>query len=217
VITRRLPALALLPVLLTACSGGSSTGAAPPSPDPVGSAPAPGVTLPPDALSALVPAPGEVPAGMILVVKGSGPRDLATVAGYSSTGTGAQAIAARSAAAAKLRAHGFRKAYVAQYVNTATGAVISVVASSFASAAGATADFADDEKAKSGTPTAVEKVGAASSATVSPVSGSVAAQLLLLRFRKGTTTWSLAYQAAPSAAPAVAVALARLLVQRAPA
>ena len=216
-IPRRLPALALLPVLLTACSGGSSTGAAPTSPIPAGSAPAPGVTLPPDPLRALVPAPDEVPAGMILVVKGSGPRDLATVAGYSSTGTGAGATAARTAAAAKLRAHGFRSAYVAQYVNTATGAVISVVASSFASASGAKADFADDEKARSGTPTATQQVGAASSATVQTVPGSVAAQLLLLRFRQGTTTWSLAFQAAPSADPAVAVALAKVLVQRAPA
>ncbi|MDX6268175.1 MAG: hypothetical protein QOD70_2915 [Frankiales bacterium] len=216
-ITRRLPALALLPVLLTACSDGSSTTAAPSSTVPAASAPAPGVTLPPDALSALVPAPDEVPAGMVLVVKGSGPRDLATVAGYSSSGAGAQATAARTAAAAKLRAHGFRKAYVAQYVNTATGAVISVVASSFGNAAGATADFADDEKVHSGTPTAVDKVGAASSATIQTVPGSVAAQLLLLRFRQGTTTWSFAFQAAPSADRAVAVALATLLVQRAPA
>ncbi|MFN2537436.1 MAG: hypothetical protein ABR549_04690 [Mycobacteriales bacterium] len=209
--SRRLLALAL-PVVLAGCSGGSS-GAAP-SPPPF-TAPAPGVTLPPDALSKLVPAPDEVPPGMVLIVKGSGPRDLMTVAAYSSTGTGAAATAAVSAAAAKLRAHGFRRAYVAQYVDSATGAVISVVASSFATAAGAAADFADDERARSGSPTVVEKVGEASSATVQTMQGSVATQLLLLRFRQGTTTWSLAYQAAPKAEPAVAVALAKLLAARA--
>jgi hypothetical protein len=204
--------LALL--LLTACSGGSD-GAGPAPSQPAFTAPAPGVTLPPDALSRLVPAPDEVPPGMILIVKGSGPRDLLTVAGYSSTGKGAQATAAVNAAASKLRAHGFVKAYVAQYVNTATGAVISVVASSFGTKAGAVADFADDEKAVSGTTTLVEKVGEASSASVQTIQGSVASQLLLLRFRAGTTTWSLAYQAAPKADTATAIALAKLLVGRA--
>src|SRR4051794_41240804 len=102
---------------------------------------------------------------MVLVVKGSGPRDLRTVAGYSATGSGAAATAAVSAAAAKLRAHGFQRAYVAQYVSTASGAVLSVVASSFATSAGAAADFADDEKAHSGTTAVLEKVGDASSAS----------------------------------------------------
>jgi hypothetical protein len=218
VTSRRLSALALLPLLLSpliaGCSGGSNAGPVPSSPP--FTAPAPGVTLPPSALSALVPSPTEVPPGMVLVVKGSGPRDLQMVAGYSATGTGAQAAAAVSAAAAKLRAHGFAGAYVAQYVDTSTGAVISVVASRFATAAGAAADFADDEKARSGSPTVVETVGEASSATVQTLQGSVAAQLLLLRFRKGTTTWSMAFQKAPTADPAVAVALAQKLVTRAP-
>lgn len=205
--------LVLLPVLLAGCSGGSTAGPAP-SPPPF-TAPAPGVTLPPSALSVLVPAPDEVPPGMVLVVKGSGPRDLQAVAGYSSTGTGAQATASVAAAAAKLRAHGFSGAYVAQYVDTATGAVVSVVAARFATAAGAAADYADDAKVRSGSPTVVERVGEASSATVQTLQGSVSAQLLLLRFRQGTTTWSLAYQKAPIADPAVAVRLAKLLLARA--
>jgi hypothetical protein len=211
VIIRRTFALALLPALLVACSDGSPSSSAATQP-PAYTAPAPGVTLPPDALSRLVPAPTEAPSGMVLVVKGSGPRDLATVAGYSSTGTGAQATAAVAAASAKLRAHGFRGAYVAQYVDQSTGAVLSVVASSFATAAGAAADFADDEKARSGTPTTVARVGEASSATVQPVQRG---QLLLLRFRQGTTTWSLAYQAAPTPDRAAAERLAKLLVARA--
>jgi hypothetical protein len=213
VLFRRLPALALIPLLLAACSGSSSGATGPATPPPF-TAPAPGVTLPPDALGRLVPAPDEVPAGMVLVVKGSGPRDLATVAGYSSSGSGAQATAARTAAAAKLRAHGFVKAYVAQYVDSSTGAVLSVVASTFRSAVGAAADYADDVRASGGARAVVAQVGQASAATVTTLQGSVAAQLLVLRFRQGTTTWSLAYQAAPTADPSVAVALAQKLVAR---
>jgi len=205
-------ALATLPLLVAACSSGSSS-SAPSSTPPPFTAPAPGVTLPPDALSKLVPLPDEVPAGMVLVVKGSGPRDLQTVAGYS--GSGASAAQAIAAAAAKLRAHGFQKAYVAQYVNTATGAVLSVVASRYASAAGATADYTDDTKDTAGAVTKIAPVGEASSATITTVQGSVKAQLLLLRFRKGTVTWSLAYQASPTADPEVAVGLAQKLVARA--
>lgn len=212
-ISRAVPVLVATPLLLAGCTGSSAPGAAPTPTMPVITAPAPGVTLPPDALSKLVPLPEEVPAGMVLVVKGSGPRDLQTVAGYS--GSGPSASVAIAAAAAKLKAHGFVKAYVAQYVNATTGAVISVVASTYATAAGATADYADDAKDTSGAVTTITPVGEQSSATVTTVQGSVKAQLLLLRFRAGTVTWSLAYQAAPTADPAVAVGLARKLVARA--
>lgn len=214
--TRRPVALALLTLLAAACSGGSTAGTGPPSSQPAITAPAPGVTLPPGTGSGLVPTPTEVPAGMILLVKGSGPRDLATVAGYSASGTGAQHDASVAAAAAKLRSHRFEAAYVAQYANQATGAFVSVVASSFATPAGATADLADDQRSTSGKAVTVQPVGDASSARITPVPGKVPGELLLLRFRKGATTWSLAFQAAPKADPAVAVALARLLVARAP-
>lgn len=206
--SRVLPALVLLPVLLAGCSddGGTSTGTRPSS--PAASAPAPGVTLEPDALSVLVPAPEEVPAGMVLVTKGSGPRDIKVVASYNGD-------AGKAAAEAKLRAHGFQSAYVAQYVNPTTGAIVSVVASRFATAEGASADFADDQRATSGTPVTIEQVGEASSATSTKIPGSVEAELLLVRFRKGTTTWSLAYQSAPTADPAVAVGLAKTVLARA--
>jgi hypothetical protein len=209
VVTRRLPALCLLPVLLpvllSGCSGGSAAG---PGAAPAASAPAPGVTLPPSALARLVPTPQEVPAGMTLVTKGSGPRSLAVVAGYSGSG------AAATAAAAKLTNHGFVSAYVAQYLNAGNGQVLSIVASTFATAAGATSDFADDEKVKQGTPVTLARVGEASSATVQDVAGKVVKQLVLLRFRRGTTTWSLAYQAAKPADPTVALALAQRLLAR---
>ncbi|MCU1600330.1 MAG: hypothetical protein JWO22_1039 [Frankiales bacterium] len=213
VTSRRLLALAALPVLLGACSSGSTSGAAPTAPP--ATAPVPGVTLPPGAGSQLVPLPDEVPAGMILIVKGSGARDLQTVAGYSGTGTGAGHDQAVAAAAAKLRAHGFQQAYVAQYLNQTTGAVVSVVASTYATAAGAAADYADDAKATTGELAPTATIGDASSAHITPVRGKVAGELLLLRFRKSTTTWSLAYQSAPKVDVGVAVALALKLVSRA--
>jgi hypothetical protein len=201
---RRLALLAAAPLLVAACSAGTTA----PTPDAAASAPVPGVTLPADPLAALVPAPDEVPAGMVPVLAGSGPRDLAVVAGYSGAG------AAATAAAARLRAHGFLKAYVGQYANPSTGQVLSVVASTFATAAGAKADFADDERAGSGTRVTTAALGEASSATVQAAPGQASAQLLLLRFRRGTTTWSLAYQAAPRADAAVAVAVAQKVLAR---
>ncbi len=205
-ITRGLLALLAAPLLLAGCSGGSAT----PVQDPqaAASAPVPGVTLPPDALAELVPLPSEVPAGTVPVLSGSGPRDLATVAGYSGTG------ATATAAAAKLTAHGFVKAYVGQYANPSTGQVLSVLASTFGSVAGATADFADDQAAASGKKVATPTLGDASSVTVQDVPGTPAKQLVLVRFRRGSTTWSLAYQAGPTADPKVGIDLAAALLKR---
>jgi hypothetical protein len=212
-VTRRpLAALVLAPLLVTpllvsGCSGGGSDG---PTLDPkaAASAPVPGVTLPPGALSDLVPAPDEVPAGMVPVVLGSGPRSLDVVAGYSGTG----AVAARAAAA--LRTHGFQAAYVAQYANQATGQVLSVVVSRFATAAGAKADFRSDERDTHAAPLPEATVGEESAVTTQQVPGTVPSTLVLVRFRRGTDTWVLAYQAAPQADPHVAVAMAKALLAR---
>lgn len=194
----------LLPALAAGCSGGSSH----PGPDVAASAPVPGVTLPPDALTDLVPRPDEVPAGMVPVLAGSGPRSLQVVASYSGTGAAAQT------AALKLRAHGFQRAYVAQYANPGTGQVLSVLASTFGTAAGAAADFGDDLKGGSGTVVPEPTLGEASAVTLQKVPGSVVRELVLVRFRRGTTTWSLAYEAAPTADPALAVDLAKRLLAR---
>src|SRR5262249_31105334 len=140
------------------------------------SAPIPGVTLPPGALSDLVPTPSEVPAGMVPVVQGSGPRGLDVVAGYSGTG------AAATEAAAALRAHGFQAAYVAQYASQATGQVLSIVVSGFASGQGATADFSDDQKGTTGKIVSAETVGEASSVTTEAIPGKVPSELAILRF-----------------------------------
>jgi len=205
---RRWAAVLALPLLLTACSDKT------PSSDPqaAASAPVPGVTLPPGTLSQLVPAPDEVPAGMVPVLLGSGPRTLDQVAEYSGTGD------AKTRAAAALRTHGFQEAYVAQYANQTTGQVLSVEVSRFATAQGATLDFSDDQKGTAGTPVSAESLGDASSVTKQVIKGSgqgaVQSQLVLVRFLRGTDTWVLAYQAAPTAEATVAVELAKRLLAR---
>lgn len=203
--TRRFAALVLAPVLLAACSGDPARTV---SPDVAASAPVPGLTLPPDALSTLVPQPDEVPAGMVPLPSGSGPRDVTVVAGYSGTG------AAAKAAQAKLTAHGFVKAYVAQYGSEATGQVLSIVVSEFATAAGATTDFADDLVGGQGKTVPTPRLGEQSAVTIQDIKGSVASQLVLVRFRRGTHTWSLAYKASPTAEPQVAIGLATTLLTR---
>jgi len=202
-----LAALVLAPALLL---GGCSSDDGPRvDPSAAASAPVPGVTLPAGPLLDLVPTPEEVPAGMVPILKGSGPRGLAVVAGYSGTGP------AQARAESALRSHGFQSAYVAQYANQGTGQVLSVLVTSFATAAGATADFGDDQRGTSGTPVPAEQLGDASSVTTQTITGSVSSELLLVRFLKGPRTWTLAYQAAPTADPQVGIALAKKLLERA--
>lgn len=195
----------LAPVLLASCSGGSTPTT---DPDVAASAPVPGLTLPPDTLATLVSQPDEVPAGMVPLAAGSGARDLAVVAGYSGTG------AAEKAAEAKLKAHGFVKAYVAQYASESTGQVLSILVSEFATAAGATADLADDLKAAQGKSVSAATLGEQSAVTQQDIPGSIASQLVIARFRRGVDTWSLAYKAGPTADPQVAIGLATKLLSR---
>jgi hypothetical protein len=205
VIRRPWAVLLAVPLLLAGCS--SSKGGLD-DPNAAASAPVPGITLPPGTLSDLVPSPSEVPAGMVPVVLGSGSRTLEQVAGYSGSG------ATETAAATALREHGFQEAYVGQYANQTTGQVLSVVAVRFATKEGATTDFSDDQKNTSGTAVSAETLGDASSVTTQTIKGSVSSQLVLVRFLRGTDTWVLAYQAAPTADPAVAVQLAKALLAR---
>ena len=193
------------PLLLVGCSDDSSPYD---DPDVAASAPLPDVTLPPGTLLDLVPTPTEVPAGMVPVVLGSGTRTLDEIAAYSGSGT------VKTQAATSLRAHGFQDAYVAQYANQATGQVLSVVVSQFATAAGATADFSEDQKGTSGTPVPSEQLGDSSSVTKQTVAGSTAGELVLLRMVRGTHTWVIAYQASPTASPDVPIGLAKVLLSR---
>jgi hypothetical protein len=208
-VTRRAwPLLLAVPLLVTVLTGCKDSSTGTDDPNVAASGPVPGVTLPPGTLSELVPSPSEVPAGMVPVVLGSGPRTLDQIAGYS--GTGATATQAAQA----LRTHGFQEAYVGQYANQTTGQVLSVVVVRFTSTAGATADFSDDQKGTSGTVVSAESLGDASSVTKRTITGSVASELVLVRVLRGTDTWVLAYQAAPTADPAVAVGLTKALLAR---
>ena len=202
---RALAALAALPLLLAGSSGAEEPTV---TPEQAASAPVPGVTLPPGALSELVPSPDEVPAGMVPVVLGSGPRTIDVVASYSGSG----AVAARAKTA--LQSHGFQAAYVAQYANQATGQVLSVVVSRFATAAGATADFRADEQGTHAAPVVAPTLGEESAVTSQPVPGKKTGTLVLVRFRRGTDTWVIAYQAAPTADPRVPEDLAKRLLER---
>ena len=197
----------VLCLALGACS--DETAAPGPSATPSGTTPpVPAVTLPPGALSELVLAPEEVPTGMLPILKGSGPRTIAVVAGYSGTG------AAQASAQARLQSHGFTGAYVAQYANPSNGQVLSVLASQFRTAAGAKADLTDDLKAAQGKPVTTPTIGEQSGVSVQPLKEKPAAELVIVRFRRGATTWSLAYKATPKADPQVAVDLAKKLLAR---
>lgn len=191
--------------LLSGCGGGGS--GAPGGASAAGAAPsAPAMVLPASPLLALVPSPAEAPPGMLPLLKVTGPRDLAAVAAFSKDS---------GAAAAALTAHGFTGSYVVQYADPADGRVLAVVASRFRDVAGATADLATDEAAQDGTPVTVEPLGQDSQARRSPLPGAAGGELFYLRFRSGSTTWLLAYGARPTADPAVAVALARIVLGRA--
>ena len=207
--TTRLLPLAVAAAVLTGCSGGgSATPQGTDNPDVAASAPVPGVSLPPGALVDQVLRPDEVPAGMVPILKGSGPRDIHVVASYSGTGPAA------AAAEAKLKAHAFVAAYVAQYANQSTAQVLSIVASQFGTAAGAKADFADDLKGAQGTTVAAPTLGEQSTVTIEPRPGAATSDLVLVRFRRGTTTWSRAYEAPSPANAQLPIQLAKALLAR---
>ncbi len=187
--------------LLAGCSSQEPSG---PGDAPVGAVPE--LSLPADALTPLVPAPGEVPAGMVTLLSGTGPRDAAAVAAYS---------ADPAAAATALEAHRFQSAYVAQYADPNGPQVLSVVVARFADVAGATADLQGDLVASSGDALELDAVGETSQARKQPLPGATAGELVTLRFRQGRTTWLLAYGNQPQADPQVALGLGRLLVGRA--
>lgn len=204
---------ALSPLLLAGALVAGLTGCSEDSPtvpaDPLASAlaaPVPGLSLPADPLLPLVPAPDEVPGGMVPLLTGSGPRDAAAIAEYS-----ADPAAARAA----LAEHGFSRAYVAQYADPAGARVLSVVVARFASAAGASADLEGDLTASAGELVETETVGEASQVRRQPLPGVDDGQLVTLRFRQGATTWLLAYGDRPGADAGVAVRLGNQLAARA--
>jgi hypothetical protein len=196
----------LLLLLATACGASSGgTGAPAPTASATSAAAAPSIVLPADPLRDLVPASADVPSGLVAILAGSGPRDAHAIAAYSADPKRAGAL---------LTTHGFRAAYVAQYADPATGRVLSVVVSRFSTAAGATADLEADLGASTGEHVAAATVGEKSDVRRQPLPDGKG-QLVTVRFRKGATTWLVAYGAAPSADPQVAVDIATALATRA--
>lgn len=154
------------------------------------------------------PTPGEVPAGLVPLLSASGPRDQSAIAAFS---------ADPAAAVADLTAHGFKHAYVAQYAEAGGARVVSVVVVRFGDEAGAVADLTGDLAAGSGEVLALPLVGdapAGAQARRQPLPGQAVGELVTVRFRRGATTWLLAYGDRPSADPQVALRLARLLTDR---
>ncbi|HWH30116.1 MAG TPA: hypothetical protein VNU26_14380 [Mycobacteriales bacterium] len=214
---RLLPTLALLPfALVTGCTGqqpavepAPKASATPPSSSPSSgpsvSAPAATAVLPDGPLRELVPAPGEVPAGLEPVVAGSGPRDVGEVAAFS---------ADPSAASRALSQHGFRAAYVAQYASRTDLRSLTVVAVRFADADGARADLDGDVAATGGTAVDAPTIGDASDVRRLELPDDEAAELLTVRFRKGPTTWLVAWRATRPADADVPLEIARALADR---
>jgi hypothetical protein len=202
---------AVASLALAGCSGSSTPSSSSPSPEPPSSA-APAIALPAGPLRELVPSSQDLPPGMVPILAGTGPRDVRAVAGYSADPTTAQK---------QLTAHGFRTAYAGQYADPATGRVLSVVVSRFATPAGATADLAGDIAGSTGTVVPAPTVAEQSEVRKQPLPktgvGASAApgELVTVRFRQGATTWLVAYGASPTADPKVALGVAQLLARRA--
>ena len=195
----------LLLVALAGCGGSSTPAAAPSRAASASPVAVPDIALPADPLRDLVPRNADLPPGLIPILAGSGPRDARAIAAYS---------ADPKAAGTLLASHGFRNAYVAQYADPATGRLLSVVVSRFVTAAGATADLATDLAASTGEQVSGATVGELSQVRRQPLPGGKG-QLVTVRFRKGATTWLVAYGAVPTADPKVATDLAMTLAARA--
>jgi hypothetical protein len=196
----------LLLTLSTGCSGGSDQAA--PAASRSASAAAtevPDIVLPADPLRDLVPKTADLPPGLVAILSGSGPRDAHAIAAYS---------ADPKAAGTLLTTHGFRSAYVAQYADPTTGRVLSVVVSRFSTTAGAAADLDADLKASTGEQVSSPVIGDVSQVRRQPLPGGKG-ELVTVRFRKGATTWLVAYGANPTADAQVAITLATTLAARA--
>jgi hypothetical protein len=204
--------------VVTAVAGCSEDPAVQPPPPPAAPASAPpepaaaaegeaDVALPEGTLRDLVPAPADVPAGLVPLLQTSGPRDAAAVAAFS---------ADPEAAATALAEHGFTDAYVAQYASPSDSRTLTAVVVRFRDADGARADLDADVESGAGVPVDADgPIGDASDVRRVDLPGDGADELLTVRFRAGSTTWLLAWRAPRPADPQVPVALARALSERA--
>ena len=179
----RLVAVCAAVVLVAGCSSGDK-----PSASPTPSIPLP--TLPPGELKDKVLQPSEVGRNLTPISMQTGARDVAGIASFSADPKAAQK---------QLEKDGFQSAYVVQYADPATNAVVVNVVTKFATEAGATADLTADLKGSETGGGAVFPVSALGD-QAGGVRGkrddkSVEGSLVTLRWRKGDTTWLLAVSA----------------------
>lgn len=146
-------------------------------------------TLPPGELREKVLQPNEVGNTLVPIAMQTGARDINGIAAFSANPATAEKA---------LERNGFQSAYVVQYADPATNAVVTNVATKFATVEGATADLTADLKS-------VGRGGAAFDVTgLGDQAGGVRGKaddkapegsLVTLRWRSGDTTWLLAVSA----------------------
>ena len=146
-------------------------------------------TLPPGELNDKVLQPSEVGRNLTPIAMQTGTRDIKGIAAFS---------ADPKAAEKTLEKNGFQTAYVVQYADPATNAVVINVATKYATVEGATADLtADLESARAGGAVfTVEGLGdQAGGIRGKRDKDSVQGSLVTLRWRRGDMTWLLAVSA----------------------
>lgn len=177
----------LAPLFAVALLGGCGDSGKPAaSPNPSALVP----SLPPGELRERVLQPNEVGSSLVPIAAQTGTRDVSGIAAFSAN---------PKTAKTQLDKHGFQSAYVVQYADPATNAVVTNVVTKFSTAAGATADLtADLAAASAGGGAAFPVTGLGDQA--GGVRGkrddaSVEGSLVTLRWRSGDTTWLLAVSA----------------------
>lgn len=179
---RPLAAVLVALAFVTGCSDPSGPAA---SPSPVVPLP----TLPPGELREKVLQPGEVSRNLVPIAAQTGTRDAKAIAAFS---------ADPKAAEKALEKNGFQSAYVVEYADPQTNAVIINVVTKFATAAGAQADLTADLAAarKTGAVFSVDGLGEQAGGIRSKRDKtSPEGSLVTLRWRQGDTTWLLAVSA----------------------
>jgi hypothetical protein len=200
-LSRRTFVAALLALALAGCSGGSKPGASPTPSQPL-------PTLPAGALRDQVLQPGEVSRALMPIDAQTGARDITSIAAFS-----ANPKTAKQA----LQKHGFQTAYVVQYADPATSAVVTNVVTKFATVSGALADLTGDLglAGNTGTPFDVSGLGDQAGGVRGKLSaGAADGTLVTLRWRVGDTTWLLAVGSPKPVAAEGVRRLADVLVAR---
>jgi hypothetical protein len=207
--TQSLIAAAIAVLALTGCTESRDAG---PRPTAVTNSPAPAGTDRAKAaggqLQPLVPAAEDVPDGMELLAEESGPIGVDEISSFSSDPEGKEH---------ELEEHPPQAAYAVQYVDSATGALLSVYVARYASPDDARAIYASEvaESEKEATKFAVAEVGDEAAGFRQPVPAGDVAELVTLRVRLGDLTWTVQTGGPDQADAGLARQIAETMVGRA--